>query len=147
LRFTGGKASGKTTALRAFAEERDLVGVKCLFVSGESTLAGIRQAVANGEYKAVLIDDVERPLNGCPIDIDGLLGIGLDHIVVASMRHPAEVQRDELLAALEAALEVLDNVQGDINPERGYADELEADVSLAVGTARAAIYAVKGGAQ
>lgn len=59
----------------------------------------------------------------------------------------AERQRDQLLAALEIARETLDDVQGDINPERGYADELEADVSLALGTATAAIAAAKAGAQ
>lgn len=52
-------------------------------------------------------------------------------------------QRDALLAALEIAQDTLDNVQGDINPERGYADELEAEVSLALGTARAAIAEAK----
>lgn len=107
LRFTGGKASGKTTALRAFAEERDLVGVKCLVVSGDSTLAGIRHAVKDGEYKAVLIDDVERPRERQSDIVDGLLHIGLDHIVVASMRHPAEVQRDALLADLQEAASTL----------------------------------------
>lgn len=55
----------------------------------------------------------------------------------------AERQRDALLAALEIARDTLDNVQGDINPERGYADELEDDVSVALGTARAAIAAAK----
>ena len=59
----------------------------------------------------------------------------------------AEQHVEELLAALEAALEVLDNVQGNINPERGYADELEGDVSAAVAMARAAIAKAKGGAQ
>lgn len=36
---------------------------------------------------------------------------------------------NEELAAVRAAIEVLDDVQGDINPERGYCEELEADIS------------------
>jgi hypothetical protein len=48
-------------------------------------------------------------------------------------------QRDDLLAALVTASDVLGNVQGDINPERGYADDLEGDVSSAFGAARNAI--------
>ena len=42
-------------------------------------------------------------------------------------------QRDKLLKALEIALNTLDDVQDNINPERGYADELEADVMVATG--------------
>ena len=53
-------------------------------------------------------------------------------------------QRDKLLKALEAARSTLDDVQGNINPERGYADELETDVSRALGIALAAIAEVKG---
>lgn len=34
----------------------------------------------------------------------------------------------DLLSVLKLALETLDNVRGDINPERGYADELELEV-------------------
>lgn len=34
-------------------------------------------------------------------------------------------QRDELLEALGEVVGLLETVRGDINPERGYADELE----------------------
>lgn len=61
-------------------------------------------------------------------------------------RMKAERERDQLLAALEVALSTLDDVQDNINPERGYADELESDVSSAIDIARSAIAAVKGGA-
>lgn len=100
LRFVGGVGSGKTTALRAFAEERNAAGVKCLYVAGGSTVQGILQELGRGDYKAVLIDDSER---GGDVEglVAGLLESGLDHIVVSCARHPAEVQRDELLKALE----------------------------------------------
>lgn len=39
---------------------------------------------------------------------------------------------DALRAMLRAALDVLEDVKGNINPERGYADELEADVERAI---------------
>lgn len=38
----------------------------------------------------------------------------------------------EMLGALNVALSVLDDVRGNINPERGFADELEADISKAL---------------
>ena len=47
---------------------------------------------------------------------------------------------DELRAMLRAALDVLEEVKGNINPERGYADELEADVERVI----AAISGAKG---
>ena len=39
---------------------------------------------------------------------------------------------DALRAMLRAALDVLEDVKGNINPERGYADELEADVERVI---------------
>lgn len=39
---------------------------------------------------------------------------------------------DTVRAMLMAALDVLEDVKGNINPERGYADELEADVERAI---------------
>lgn len=48
-------------------------------------------------------------------------------------------ERDRLLAALVLAHQALDSVQGDINPERGYADQLEAEVLRATEQARDAI--------
>lgn len=50
-------------------------------------------------------------------------------------------ERDALLAALKIALEALEGAQGNINPERGFADEVEAEVSGAMDAARAAIAA------
>ena len=41
---------------------------------------------------------------------------------------------DALRATQQLALEVLENVRGNINPERGYAEELEADVERAIAT-------------
>ena len=41
-------------------------------------------------------------------------------------------ERDAMRAMLRAALDVLEDVKGNINPERGYADELEADVERAI---------------
>ena len=46
----------------------------------------------------------------------------------------AEKERDALRAMIKVALEVLDNVRGNINPERGYADELEVDIKHAITT-------------
>jgi len=43
-------------------------------------------------------------------------------------------ERDAMRAMLRAALDVLEDVKGNINPERGYADELEADVERAIAT-------------
>lgn len=43
-------------------------------------------------------------------------------------------ERDAMRAMLRAALDVLEEVKGNINPERGYADELEADVERAIAT-------------
>jgi hypothetical protein len=37
-----------------------------------------------------------------------------------------------MIDPLQVALEVLENVRGNINPERGYVDELEADVKRAI---------------
>lgn len=44
-------------------------------------------------------------------------------------------ERDAMRAMLRAALDVLEDVKGNINPERGYADELEADVERAIAIA------------
>lgn len=55
-------------------------------------------------------------------------------------------QCDQLLAALESALSALDGAQGNINPERGFADEVEQEVTVAISKAKAAIGDVKGGA-
>jgi hypothetical protein len=48
----------------------------------------------------------------------------------------------KLRAMIQVALIVLDEVCGNINPERGYADELEADVKRAI--AAISLYNVKG---
>ena len=56
----------------------------------------------------------------------------------ASVRHEADcveaakVEIEAMRATQQLALEVLENVRGNINPERGYADELEADVERAI---------------
>lgn len=41
--------------------------------------------------------------------------------------------------ALEVALEALEGAEGDINPERGYADDLEAEVATAIEQVKAAL--------
>lgn len=49
----------------------------------------------------------------------------------------AEMEKQEPVAMrtmIQVALEVLDNVRGNINPERGYADELEVDIKHAITT-------------
>lgn len=51
-----------------------------------------------------------------------------------AMYRKARDERDALRAMLRAALDVLEEVKGNINPERGYADELEADVERAIAT-------------
>ena len=51
-------------------------------------------------------------------------------------------ERDELRAKIQMALVVLDEVCGNINPERGYADELETDVKRAI--AALSLYNAKG---
>ena len=43
-------------------------------------------------------------------------------------------ERDAMRAMLRATLDVLEEVKGNINPERGYADELETDVERAIAT-------------
>lgn len=45
-----------------------------------------------------------------------------------------DAQCDALRAMIMVALDVLEEVEGNINPERGYADELEADVKRAIAT-------------
>lgn len=50
----------------------------------------------------------------------------------------------DLLAPLRKALSVLEDVQGNINPERGFADEMEAAVAEVVVELRAAIAKVSG---
>jgi hypothetical protein len=45
----------------------------------------------------------------------------------------------KLAAALRQAAEALDSVKGNVNPERGFCDELEAEVSAALDAARAAL--------
>lgn len=55
---------------------------------------------------------------------------------------PSEVQR--LREALTVALEALESTEGNINPERGFADELEEEVSIAANTVRAALAASTG---
>lgn len=96
LRFIGGNGSGKSTALRAFAEERNASGVECLLVTGDSSICGIQQELSKGDYKAVLIDEAEAHWESQEEFIAGLLDSGLAHIVVASSRHPAEAQIDWL---------------------------------------------------
>ena len=51
-------------------------------------------------------------------------------------------ENDELRAMIQVALVVLDEVCGNINPERGYADELETDVKRAI--AAISLYNAKG---
>ena len=41
--------------------------------------------------------------------------------------------------ALEVALEALEGAKGNINPERGYADEVEAEVAAAIEQAQSAL--------
>lgn len=66
----------------------------------------------------------------------------------ASVRHEADcveaakVEIEAMRAAQQLALEVLDEVCGNINPERGYADELETDVKRAI--AALSLYNAKG---
>ena len=45
-----------------------------------------------------------------------------------------ELECDAMRTMIQVALEVLDNVRGNINPERGYADELEVDIKHAITT-------------
>ncbi|WP_455233180.1 hypothetical protein [Geopseudomonas aromaticivorans] len=86
-------------------------------------------------------------MNACEgIKTEALERHGIDGVMFGTkewlMR--LEDQRDALMAALESALSVLDDVQDNINPERGYADELEAEVSSAVDAARATIARMNG---
>ena len=53
-----------------------------------------------------------------------------------------EKERDSLRAMIQVALVVLDEVCGNINPERGFADELETDVKRAI--AALSLYNAKG---
>lgn len=56
----------------------------------------------------------------------------------AALRHEADcveaakAEIASLRASLQVALSVLNDVRGNINPERGYADELEEDVENAI---------------
>jgi flagellar biosynthesis/type III secretory pathway protein FliH len=60
----------------------------------------------------------------------------------ATGQEEIEKERDELRAMIQVALVVLDEVCGNINPERGYADELETDVKRAIATL--SLYNAKG---
>lgn len=144
----GGPASGKTTALHAFADERNAAGVKCLFASGDSTLAGIRQELAAvGDYKAVLLDEGGMQRQQQADIISGLLGMGLDHIVVASSRHPAESACDALLADLTEAAATLRRYET-LHRAKGTADSTaKAEVNAKLATRfEATIAKVQGGA-
>lgn len=50
----------------------------------------------------------------------------------------------EMLVALKVALSVLDDAKGNINPERGFADKLEREISDAAAVVRAAISKAEG---
>lgn len=114
-------------------------------------------ATESGRVIAVVLnDDSERPLNMHQTELEANAARLAtcwnacegtpDSLLKPEAFAEVATQRDLLLAALEEARDTLDNVQGDINPERGYADELEDEVSVAYGTASAATAAVKGSA-
>lgn len=67
------------------------------------------------EAMAVVIATSVRPVDG--IHIKQTLG--------------RATTEERLIRALRIAVEALDSARGDINPERGYADELEAEISAA----------------
>lgn len=52
----------------------------------------------------------------------------------------------DLIDTIKVALEALEGAQGNINPERGFADEVEAEVSAAIDKCRAAIASTECGA-
>ena len=68
-----------------------------------------------------------------------------ENAVLLAERDALRAERDALRGALEKAREALDNAQGNINPERSFADELEAEVSSALEVATAAIDAAMEG--
>ena len=68
-------------------------------------------------------------------DAIGKLWKPLMFALIAARIEQAEkssVRMDAILATLEKAREALDDTRGNINPERGYADELEGDVVSAL---------------
>lgn len=48
-----------------------------------------------------------------------------------------------IIETMKQALETLEDAQGNINPERGYCDEIERDLKTAADNLRAAIYAAE----
>lgn len=66
----------------------------------------------------------------------------LDEVLIA-LETAIDVAPD-VVAALKAALSAMDDARGNINPERGFADELEQDISDAADAVRAAIAKAEG---
>jgi hypothetical protein len=122
------------------------IPIHCLDFTSETTLPH------SAAVQTYLGEDAAKRLAACWNVCDGISTEDLEIIVdggenFAIVRDRFAAERAELLAALEIARDALENVKGDINPERGYADELEADVAVAFDAASAAIAAAKVGAQ
>ena len=55
--ISGKRGSGKTTALEAIGHDLETKCIPCIFVSGESSVAGIEQSVKRAGAKHLLIDE------------------------------------------------------------------------------------------
>lgn len=65
-----------------------------------------------------------------------VLGANNEAIFHDDKRIPCVIQDAHLISAAPILLEVLENCIGNINPERGFADELEAEINAAIRAAR-----------
>lgn len=89
---------------------------------------GLEQARLNGmggEREAALLSKLEAAEKAVTEAYQRGYATGQEEI---------EKERDAMRVMLRAALDVLEEVKGNINPERGYADELEADVERVIAT-------------
>lgn len=160
LRIVGDSGSGKSSALNALYGLLKSRGDKVLLASGNSTAAGIRQAMNHREFNAILFDEGEGPrASRVEQIIEEVVAGGFEELIaVTCSRHPAEAQidalaaqRDQLLAALEGMIKLNSPLRG--NPSHGeLVEEWKYEKRAGNGAAEyhlaalAAIAAAKGGA-
>lgn len=125
-------------------------GTNSFYVLGPDRTAAVAK-VMNYKLLGIGRDNARRIVacvNACAgiptDDLEASPDHGLFHL--AEFSNHLVLQRDELLAVLGEALEALDSARGNINPERGYADELEAEISAAIDKASSIMAKAKEGA-
>lgn len=90
------------------------------------------QGAINALEREGLIDEVQH--TDLSVAIGEMWNPVMRSLIIARIEQEAasSVPMDAVLATLEEACAVLDDVRGSINPELGYVDELESDVSSAL---------------